>query len=142
MDILNDDKDLASEITSRYTIVIAAAKRARQIVNGAEFEQVPGQKSDKAVSVAVGELSAGRIKLYPDGLPPKITVMKQKIEQIKNPYFNDRREIPNELLFMDEPEAEEMDDDFDDEFDDLGDDDFVEDEAEVNEAEESNEVEE
>jgi len=61
---LNKDADLDSKITSRYSIVTAAAKRARQIVAGAETD-VSGISSDKAVTVAVNELALGHVKIVP-----------------------------------------------------------------------------
>ena len=35
MNLLNEDSDMDNKITSRYSIVIAVAKRARQIIDGA-----------------------------------------------------------------------------------------------------------
>ncbi|MCL2235245.1 MAG: DNA-directed RNA polymerase subunit omega [Defluviitaleaceae bacterium] len=61
---LNKDADLDSKIPSRYSIVTAAAKRARQIVAGAETD-VSGISSDKAVTVAVNELALGHVKIVP-----------------------------------------------------------------------------
>jgi len=61
---LNKDADLDSKITSRYSIVTAAAKRARQIVAGAETD-VHGISTDKAVTVAVNELALGHVKIVP-----------------------------------------------------------------------------
>jgi len=62
MDIFNDDSTTENKITSRYTIVIAAARRARQLIDGARpsggFEP-----SDKAVSLAVREMQDRRIKI-------------------------------------------------------------------------------
>ncbi|MDW2797562.1 DNA-directed RNA polymerase subunit omega [Clostridium boliviensis] len=51
----------APVIQSRYSIVIAAAKRARQIIGGADTE-VPGA-GKKPLSVAVEELYEGRVKI-------------------------------------------------------------------------------
>jgi len=69
MDILNNkNTDLDNQITSRYTIVIAAAKRARQIVNGAECDTAD-VTTDKAVSIAVSEIGKGKIQVLPDGSP-------------------------------------------------------------------------
>ena len=69
MEILNNEnEDLDNKITSRYTIVIAAAKRARQIVNGVECDST-GVTTDKAVSIAVNEINKGKIKVLPDGSP-------------------------------------------------------------------------
>jgi len=90
MDILNDDRELDSQITSRYTIVIAAAKRARQIVGGASFEQDPAHKTDKAVSLAVAELERGLVKLYPDGLPNQIAAAKREMERQRNMQYTEK----------------------------------------------------
>lgn len=61
LEVFNRDTD---DITlgSRYTIVIAAAKRARQLVDHAE-PLVDDVKVDKPVSIAVSELYHGKIKV-------------------------------------------------------------------------------
>lgn len=82
MEILNEDRDLDSKITSRYTIVIAAAKRARQIVNGAPCNN-SFVRTDKAVSIAISELEHSLIKLYPEGLPDMPAALE--IEAPKQP---------------------------------------------------------
>lgn len=51
-------------VNSRYSIVMATAKRARQIIAGDE-ELVDG-KGKKALSVAVEELNQGKIKILSD----------------------------------------------------------------------------
>lgn len=48
-------------VNSRYSIVMATAKRARQIIAGDE-ELVDG-KGKKALSVAVEELNQGKIRI-------------------------------------------------------------------------------
>ena len=45
---------------SRYTLVMLAAKRARQIVEGAE--PLIDTESKKAVTIAIEEIIAGKIK--------------------------------------------------------------------------------
>lgn len=69
LEVFNRDTD---DITlgSRYTIVIAAAKRARQLVDHAE-PLVDGVKVDKPVSIAVNELYHGKIKVR-EGHPEAI----------------------------------------------------------------------
>ena len=54
-------------VNSRYSIVMATAKRARQIIAGDE-ELVDG-KGKKALSVAVEELDQGKIKILNDEVP-------------------------------------------------------------------------
>ena len=62
--ILNEDAGVDERITSRYSVVIAAAKRARQIVGGADHS-TSGVSTDKAVSIAVNEIQHGNIKIMP-----------------------------------------------------------------------------
>ena len=62
MDIFNEGGNAGDKITSRYTIVIAAARRARQLIDGA----MPAgglTPSDKAVSLAVKEMQRRKIKI-------------------------------------------------------------------------------
>ncbi|MBE5993045.1 MAG: DNA-directed RNA polymerase subunit omega [Paenibacillaceae bacterium] len=51
----------APVVQSRYSIVIAAAKRARQIIGGSDTE-IPGA-GNKPLSVAVEELYEGKVKI-------------------------------------------------------------------------------
>nr|WP_077610915.1 DNA-directed RNA polymerase subunit omega [Clostridium sp. Marseille-P2415] len=51
----------APVVQSRYSIVIAASKRARQIIGGSEPE-IPGA-GKKPLSVAVEELYEGKVKI-------------------------------------------------------------------------------
>lgn len=60
LDAIN--KEGENSVASRYTIVIAAAKRARQLVDGAE-PLTGNVKVDKPVSIAVNELYEGKIKI-------------------------------------------------------------------------------
>ncbi|MCM1045595.1 MAG: DNA-directed RNA polymerase subunit omega [Candidatus Gastranaerophilales bacterium] len=48
-------------VTSRYSIVMATAKRARQLISG--DEALVDGKEGKPLSVAVEELDAGKIKI-------------------------------------------------------------------------------
>lgn len=59
MEVLNNEKDMDMKISSRYTIVIAASKRARQIVDGAR--PLATANSDKAVSFAINEMAQSKI---------------------------------------------------------------------------------
>lgn len=62
LDVISQNTD---DITlgSRYTIVIAAAKRARQLVDHAE-PLVSDTKVDKPVSIAINELYHGKISVH------------------------------------------------------------------------------
>ena len=66
MKVVNSDVEPGEEpvVSSRYSIVMATSKRARQINNGDEtFVDSEGKK---ALSVAIEELGAGKIKSLND----------------------------------------------------------------------------
>ena len=50
-------------ISSRYSVVIAAAKRARQLVDGAPTEE--DLIDDKPLTAAIDEIYTGQIKILP-----------------------------------------------------------------------------
>lgn len=52
-------------VQSRYSIVMASAKRARQLIAG-EDAMVPGSYNRKPLSVAVQELYEGKVKIVGD----------------------------------------------------------------------------
>ncbi|MBO4976402.1 MAG: DNA-directed RNA polymerase subunit omega [Lachnospiraceae bacterium] len=54
----------APVVNSRYSIVMATAKRARQLIGGEEA-LVP-ERTNKPLSVAVEELNQGKIKILGD----------------------------------------------------------------------------
>jgi DNA-directed RNA polymerase subunit omega len=66
MKAVNSDIDAGEHpvVNSRYSIVIATAKRARQLINGAE----PLIETDypKPLSVAIEELYEGKVKIVGD----------------------------------------------------------------------------
>jgi len=62
LEVLNNGE--YPSIKSRYSIVIAAAKRARQLIDGDE-PMVPAAL-DKPVTIAVNELYQGKLKIKPE----------------------------------------------------------------------------
>ena len=72
MKVVNNKPEIGEEpvINSRYSIVIAAAKRARQIIAGAE-SYVEDSTGKKALSLAVEELYNSDVKILgeDDNLP-------------------------------------------------------------------------
>lgn len=51
-------------VNSRYSIVLATAKRARQIIDGKDPMSMP--KIHKPLSIAVDELNKGLLKIMPE----------------------------------------------------------------------------
>jgi len=52
--------ELLKKVDNRYTLVIATAKRARMLTNGAQ--PLVATKSDKDVTIAITEIKEGKIK--------------------------------------------------------------------------------
>jgi DNA-directed RNA polymerase subunit omega len=61
MSRVNDRKEVEDQLQSRYSIVIATAKRARQIVDG--DEPLVDNDLPRALSLAVIELYEGKIDI-------------------------------------------------------------------------------
>lgn len=66
MQAINEGVDVEDEpiVTSRYSIVLATSKRARQLIEGKEA-MVP-TKGKKPLSTAVEEFYKGLVKIVPD----------------------------------------------------------------------------
>ena len=68
MKVVNEDAvEIGEEpvVNSRYSIVLATSKRARQIIDGAQ-PLVSNPKCDKPLSIAVEELYRGEVKIVTD----------------------------------------------------------------------------
>ncbi len=66
MKVVNDGVEIGEEpvVNSRYSIVLATAKRARQLIDGAE--PLADAPCNKPLSVAVQELYRGEVKIVAD----------------------------------------------------------------------------
>lgn len=95
-------------VSSRYSIVIAAAKRARQLIAGAE-STVDDYQNKKPLSVAVEELMEGDVKILSGGDDAEDddekTVMGSDVYDIS-------LDVDDEEIFEDElqDESDESDD--------------------------------
>ena len=67
MKVVNSEVEPGEEkiVNSRYSIVIAAAKRARQIIAGDE-PMAEKKVCPKPLSIAVEELYEGKVKILPE----------------------------------------------------------------------------
>ena len=68
MKVVNNDVEIGEEpvVNSRYSIVIATAKRARQIIAG-DDPMNDKMTCPKPLSIAVEELYEGKVKIVPEG---------------------------------------------------------------------------
>lgn len=64
---INEEQNLEDGplVTSRYSIVIAAARRARQLIAG-DLPVIPDGDPDKPLSTAVRELYEDKVHILPD----------------------------------------------------------------------------
>ena len=95
MQKINEENLVDSKITSRYTIVLAVAKRARQIIDGAD--PMTTIETDRAVSIAVKEMGEGRIKINVeedllDGSYERMLASQSKLKIIAAASTDDLRE--------------------------------------------------
>ena len=67
MEVVNKNSEEGEDpvIKSRYSVVIAAAKRARQIIDGAP--ELVNEPDKKPLSVAVDELYQDKVKILGEG---------------------------------------------------------------------------
>lgn len=68
-------------VTSRYTVVIAASKRARQLIDGDESMADVKVNSNKPVSIAVEEIREGKITVVPEGQGTKLKPKKPILDE-------------------------------------------------------------
>lgn len=58
----NEDDDTTMSVNSRYSLVLATSKRARQLIAGAK-PLVEGAAGKKPLSIAIDELYKGKVKI-------------------------------------------------------------------------------
>ena len=64
MKVVNQDVEQGATkiVNSRYSIVLATAKRARQIIDG-EMPLVPVKDGEKPLSIAIDEMNQGKMTI-------------------------------------------------------------------------------
>ena len=64
MKVVNKDVEEGESkiVNSRYSIVMATSKRARQLISG-ELPLVPAKNGDKPLSIEIEELNEGKLKI-------------------------------------------------------------------------------
>lgn len=70
-------------INSRYSIVMATAKRARQIVDGDE-PMIDVPEGEKPLSIAVEELNQGKIRILAENEPDEEDVQEETILDVED----------------------------------------------------------
>ena len=83
MKVVNSDVEEGDTkvVNSRYSIVMATAKRARQLIAG-DLPLVPAKDGEKPLSIAVDELNQGKLK-----------ILAENAEETEDPCRERRRRI-------------------------------------------------
>ncbi|MDD6550452.1 MAG: DNA-directed RNA polymerase subunit omega, partial [Lachnospiraceae bacterium] len=68
-------------VNSRYSIVCATAKRARQIIDGKE-PLIDYHEKDKPLSIAVNELYEGELKILTDEEAEEMAEKEKKVKEV------------------------------------------------------------
>ncbi len=130
IDIANKGVEEGEEpvVTSRYSIILAAARRARQLVDGAE-PVLDGQEGNKPLSIAVNELFKSQIHILPPS--PEDLLDDEPGEELRDAISSQSTSI---VVAADEEEDSDKEDDDEDE--DRDEDDEEEEDEEDEQAEE------
>ena len=108
MDVLNEHSE-GKDINSRYTIVIAAAKRARQLIDGDE-PMIENYNSGKPVSTAVEELYENKIQIVPEGHGTVLELYKKPEQEVKEELEQAKAEAEAEVSENTTEESSELQD--------------------------------
>ena len=76
----NEDNDEAMVLNSRYSLVLATSKRARQLIGGAE-PLVSGTAGKKPLAIAIDELYKGKVKILPGAEEEEEIEAEEKLEE-------------------------------------------------------------
>lgn len=104
MNVVNANVEPGDEpvVNSRYSIVLATAKRARQIIDGAEPLVTP--PCSKPLSVAVSELNEGKVKILTGN------EVEENIEDVTEGFDEEEMSVNDYDVFTDDvPEFFEED---------------------------------
>lgn len=111
-------KNSEKDVTSRYTVVIAASKRARQLIDGDETMADIAVDSNKPVSIAVEEIREGKITVVPEGQGTKLKPKKEDSDEAEIKKELEQKAAENEEVtdsVAEDDYAEDMENDIEEE---------------------------
>lgn len=82
MNVINQDVEEGNSskaVNSRYSIVLATSKRARQIIDGAE-PLVNAKAGEKPLSIAIKELNEAQLKIEVETTPEEEAILNEEEE--------------------------------------------------------------
>lgn len=107
MNVVNEGVEPGEEpvVNSRYSIVMAAAKRARQIIGG--DEPLASADCNKPFSIAVEELYEGKVKIIGDG-EETLEIEEAEDTEANDEILADPDDAAEEILADAAEEAEDL----------------------------------
>ena len=107
MKVINSEVETgdAPVVNSRYSIVLASAKRARQLIAGAD--PLIGIRCPKPLSIAVDELYNSKIRILSEEEAAEAEAKKLAEEEEKKLAEEDEKKAMNEMTFSFEEDEEE-----------------------------------
>lgn len=76
----NEDDDQAMVLNSRYSLVLATSKRARQLIAGSK-PLVDSASGKKPLSIAIDELYKGKVKILPGKSEEEELVLEEELPE-------------------------------------------------------------
>mgnify|MGYP004447366661 CR=1 FL=1 len=76
--INNNEEDEQPVVNSRYSLVLATSRRARQIIGGSA-PLVPGSAGKKPLSIAIDEIYKGEVRILADDAPAQEAVEEEQV---------------------------------------------------------------
>ena len=76
----NEEDDNTIMMNSRYSLVLATSKRARQIIAGSE-PMVEGGSAKKPLSAAIDEFYQGKVKIIADAAAEEEVIEEINVEE-------------------------------------------------------------
>lgn len=103
--VVNDGVEEGEEpvVTSRYSIVLATSRRARQIIGSSNAEEITQGK--KPLSVAVDELYKGKIKILTEEEAEQVMAEKEARRAAEEMMLS-LEEEPSEEIVLEESEMD------------------------------------
>ncbi len=93
-------------VNSRYSIVLATAKRARQLIDGRKPLSIPA--INKPLSIAVDELSKGMIKILPEDAAAELEIAEMQEADEASAALQDGAAEETEASAAEEPADKEL----------------------------------
>ena len=102
---------LLKKVDSRYTLVIAASKRARMLTEGAQ--KLTDSHSSKDVTIAINEISEGKVtyhRIHRAGTEEEETFLTESVTTHRPAWESKRAHEEDETEWVDEEAIEEESD--------------------------------